>query len=631
MMNSRRAAVILAFLVAFVGLVNVTAARSSLNKYFGTVTEIVDGDTLMVNFDNHGEETVRLLGLDTHEWYACYGPEATARMEQLVQPGTRVRLRGDINVLDALDRVSMRVWVGKKDLTRVMLKEGFAIPRPEPELTNKINKRYRKAAWNAQQAGLGIWDPTLCGDGPQQNIDIRIEANYEADGKDDSNLAGEWIKIHNDGNQSLDVSGWMLRDASRVNFVFPNGASIPANDSILVLGGLGGSGNGIYHFGNTHAFLSAGGDGVYLQDVEPGIEGPAPGDIRAFVEFPCLFQCTDQLQGKVEISVQYDADGKDKQNVNGEWVDFWNVSGQSVDLYNHVVERGTYTYYFDESAVIPAGQSLRLHIGQGTDNGLVRYWGRNRPLFNNLEGKVEFRSLDGTTVDVYRWPCNPCEPTADLRIEFVNPDAPGVDDENPNGEFIDVRNHTSSAVPMAGWTLQTGGKKYYFPSGYSLGAGQRVRVHVGSGSDTQSTLYWGRDTKALGNATDLVELVSPQNAVAFCYGWGGSACDIAPNWKPLSITVDYTGSVPNDESFAIRNTGNSSIDMTGYKVVYNGEVYEFGNFTLGAGNTVTLFVGSGGNTATKRYWGLSDPFIRPQGTVDVFDGTGAKAKSHSWS
>ena len=64
------------------------------------VERVVDGDTLVARAG--GERfRVRLLGIDTPESVApdrpveCFGPEAARRAEQLLPPGTRVRLETD--------------------------------------------------------------------------------------------------------------------------------------------------------------------------------------------------------------------------------------------------------------------------------------------------------------------------------------------------------------------------------------------------------------------------------------------------------------------------------------------------------------------------------------------------------
>lgn len=75
-----------------------------------TVTRVVDGDTVVVGVDG-GTEDVRLIGIDTPESVdrdrpvMCFGPEASARLAELVPPGTPVRLERDVEPRDRYGRL----------------------------------------------------------------------------------------------------------------------------------------------------------------------------------------------------------------------------------------------------------------------------------------------------------------------------------------------------------------------------------------------------------------------------------------------------------------------------------------------------------------------------------------------
>ncbi|MFN5604060.1 MAG: thermonuclease family protein, partial [Actinomycetes bacterium] len=74
------------------------------------VERVVDGDTIDVTIDGRGD-TVRLIGIDTPETkkpdtpVECYGPEASARLAELLPPGTPVRLERDIDSRDKFGRL----------------------------------------------------------------------------------------------------------------------------------------------------------------------------------------------------------------------------------------------------------------------------------------------------------------------------------------------------------------------------------------------------------------------------------------------------------------------------------------------------------------------------------------------
>ncbi len=89
-----------------------------------------------------------------------------------------------------------------------------------------------------------------------------------------------------------------------------------------------------------------------------------------------------------------------------------------------------------------------------------------------------------------------------VRVEIcsVNFDAPGNDNYNLNGEWVEICNTGNQDVNMTGWRLYDTAfilgtapdHVFYFPLGFILRAGQSVIVYSGSGVNTSSSLYWGR-------------------------------------------------------------------------------------------------------------------------------------------
>ena len=80
---------------------------------------------------------------------------------------------------------------------------------------------------------------------------------------------------------------------------------------------------------------------------------------------------------------------------------------------------------------------------------------------------------------------------AGLRVD-VNWDADGNDAQNPNGEWFDVINPSGQDVPLGGWWVRDSHlRRFTFPAGAVVGAGRRVRVHVGRGTADGARFYWG--------------------------------------------------------------------------------------------------------------------------------------------
>ncbi len=80
-----------------------------------TVTDVVDGDTVVVRI-GHTDEHVRLIGVDTPETkhpskpVECFGAEAATFTAAVLPPGTEVRLVGDTEERDAFGRLLAYVW-----------------------------------------------------------------------------------------------------------------------------------------------------------------------------------------------------------------------------------------------------------------------------------------------------------------------------------------------------------------------------------------------------------------------------------------------------------------------------------------------------------------------------------------
>lgn len=79
-------------LLAFTGTVQAASASGR-----AVVDHVVDGDTIEVRIRGR-EEYVRFVGIDTPEVFGgveCGGPEASASMNRMLQPGDRVKLVRD--------------------------------------------------------------------------------------------------------------------------------------------------------------------------------------------------------------------------------------------------------------------------------------------------------------------------------------------------------------------------------------------------------------------------------------------------------------------------------------------------------------------------------------------------------
>jgi len=114
-----------ALVAALASVAGADAGRFSLG---GTVTRVVDGDTVDVRLASGKRERVRLIGIDTPEVGACGAARATAAARRLAL-GKRVVLRGDAtqDTRDRYNRLLAYVWLpGGRDLGYQLLAGGHA-------------------------------------------------------------------------------------------------------------------------------------------------------------------------------------------------------------------------------------------------------------------------------------------------------------------------------------------------------------------------------------------------------------------------------------------------------------------------------------------------------------------------
>jgi len=133
----------------------------------GTVVNVVDGDTIDVLLDvgdGPVEERIRLIGIDTPETkqpdspVECFGPEATAFVEELLPMGTPVRVERDVVARDDFGRLLGYVYRSDDGLfvNETIVRQGYATPLSiEPNTT--FERLMIEAARAAESDDLGLW------------------------------------------------------------------------------------------------------------------------------------------------------------------------------------------------------------------------------------------------------------------------------------------------------------------------------------------------------------------------------------------------------------------------------------------------------------------------------------------
>jgi len=109
-----------------------------------------------------GEDRIRLIQIDTPETEAgaeCYGEEATRALEELVPPGSRVRLVPDrgLDNVDQYGRLLRYVWRGEQLVQLELIRRGAAAPFFYRGERGTYARKLLRAARRAQRERRGAW------------------------------------------------------------------------------------------------------------------------------------------------------------------------------------------------------------------------------------------------------------------------------------------------------------------------------------------------------------------------------------------------------------------------------------------------------------------------------------------
>jgi len=245
----------------------------------------------------------------------------------------------------------------------------------------------------------------------------------------------------------------------------------------------------------------------------------------------------------IEVLVNWDADGDDRANVNGEWVDIRNDGARDLPLggwwfrdswlnYNRHHVPG---FEFPAYARVPAGGSVRLHMGCGPNTPAtptVLYWCRHQAVFENA-GDQRTQVGDGGYL---------FDPQGDLRGSMIYPCAVGCGDPlagavrlavHPTApESIDISNVSGAPVSLDRHLVvlhtRSGASILSDPLGPSavLLPGQTLELlTVGSAAqDAPLVRHIAGNGALLADTGNAVSLRTYADAVVACTAWGIGRC-----------------------------------------------------------------------------------------------------------
>jgi len=105
-----------------------------------------------------------------------------------------------------------------------------------------------------------------------------------------------------------------------------------------------------------------------------------------------------------------------------------------------------------------------------------------------------------------------------VKITHIEADAPGDDNDNPNGEWIEITNRESHSIDLTGYSLKDEANHIYIFGPVRLAPGATVRLRSGPGRDTHEELHWGLVRQSVwNNGGDTAYLRDPQGNLADVY------------------------------------------------------------------------------------------------------------------
>lgn len=230
----------------------------------------------------------------------------------------------------------------------------------------------------------------------------------------------------------------------------------------------------------------------------------------------------------LSLKVKWDADGIDGRNVNGEFIRISNgdpvadLSLRGWSARDAFLRR----YRFPASAVVPAGGSILLRVGRGTNDADTFFWREPSPVFDNVQGGQKGIGGGGFLFDpkgdLRAWAVYPC------RVKCSEPLKGKVklDAQRKAPESITVTNTSSGPIDLSEYEVENSPYFYEFARGTTVPPEGSIVVNIAGkpADDTEFVKNWGFNKSILADRRDVVTLRNPLGAPVTCDAWGGARC-----------------------------------------------------------------------------------------------------------
>jgi endonuclease YncB( thermonuclease family) len=244
----------------------------------------------------------------------------------------------------------------------------------------------------------------------------------------------------------------------------------------------------------------------------------------------------------VTVTVNWDADGNDRSNLNGEWADIHNAGARPLSLRGWWFRDSWLTYgrhhrpgyAFPDNATVPAGGTVRVHMGCGSNTASDLHWCQHRDVFENVtsdrrqmgDGGYLF-DLEGDLRAAMTYPCivacsDPLKGKVRLNVQPRSPESIAI--VNTSGAPIDLAGHTVKLHLIGHRDAFVFG--YPFGPGSTVGPGQAMTI-LPDGSpnrDTALVRHLGRGPHVLTDGGNAVDLRTMTDLLTDCADWGNQHC-----------------------------------------------------------------------------------------------------------
>jgi len=254
------------------------------------VTDVVDGDTMDIEYPNGSSDTVRLLAVDTPETHSANEPEEFPGIDSSTHlrswgekatdftsswvAGERVHLQFDKQEgrRGRFGRLLAYVYVGNGSmLNRILVSKGYA--RVYEEGNAVYEEEFLELQKEARDNHRGLWGPLSLTPTPTSTESSGgtgtlsvARIHPDAEGNDHENLNDEYLVFENTGSGSIDLSGWSVHDEAGHTYFFPTGFTLESGEKVTLYTGSGTDSSTSLYWRSESAIWNNGGDTVFVED-----------------------------------------------------------------------------------------------------------------------------------------------------------------------------------------------------------------------------------------------------------------------------------------------------------------------------------------------------------------------------